>query len=99
MCLFSIFSEWNGPQGIKRMRWRDQAIKYVHKGSQMKAAQELLIFPFPNFFTFFIMWYLKEKKLHLLLSLKNKSRQTTEKKKKIHDMTQALLSPVGLGTF
>lgn len=65
----------------------------------MKAAQELLlIFPFPNFFTFFHNVVFERKKIHLLLSLKTKSRQTTEKKK-IHDVTQALLLPVWVGPF
>lgn len=63
----------------------------------MKAAQELLIFPFPNFFTFFIMWYLKEK--NPSPTVIQKQIQTNHSKKKKHDVTQAFLLPVGLGPF
>lgn len=64
----------------------------------MKAAQELLIFPFPNFFIFFIMWYLEEKK-NPSLAVTQKQIQTNHSKKKIHDAIQALLLPVWLGHF
>lgn len=52
------------------------------KGSQMKAAQELLIFPFPNFFTFFIMWYLKEKNPSPTVIQKQIQTNHSKKKKK-----------------
>lgn len=60
----------------------------------MKAAQELLIFPFPNFFIFFTMWYLKEKSPYPTVT--QKQIQTNHRKKKIHDVTQALLLPLWL---
>lgn len=80
ICLYGIFREWNGPEGIKRKCWRDQAIKYACEESQMKAAQELLIFPFPNFFTFVTMWYLKEKNPSPTVT--QKQIQTNHRKKK-----------------
>lgn len=46
----------------------------------MKAAQEILIFPFPDLFTFFIMWYLKEKK-NPSPTVTQSQIQTTGKKK------------------
>lgn len=83
--LSSIFNEWNGPCGVKRKCRRDQAITYVHKGSQMKAVQELLIFPFPNFFTYLFCNVVFERKK--AISYFRSKKIPDKPQKKINSMT------------